>query len=178
MATAPDRLRPALQELIARVRDKDRRLKPFLRRNRAALIPELGTFYVDRTTLMLIVEEAKLTNQRGRDLTPETACGTWKGVLAEAGQIPERARELKAQAKRAEAKRKKGPKLSRHERDFDAQAPPTDAAQPRSTAANDRPFTAPTGERDDQGLQKWNQLREKQDKTSRARPPVLKRKRM
>lgn len=88
MASNSTTRRPELRELIQRAQGKDRRIRPFLRRERDGLIPEIGTRYVNRKLLMLIVEEAGLTNEFGRPLTSETAAASWKEVLAEPASMP------------------------------------------------------------------------------------------
>lgn len=173
--------RPELDALIKRARRRDRRLGPFLRRERADLIPVIGTRYVDRKLLMLLVDEAGLTNSHGDPLTPETASATWKAILAEPTGSP---RDARYRGRR---------RTSEVDRPGEASPSPIDVVRAASSAApaqflpeisvDER--AEPAGrsddigsDRDDQGQQKLRRLRAQRQDTERPLPPILKRRRM
>ncbi|MDQ0445428.1 MULTISPECIES: hypothetical protein [Methylobacterium] len=173
--------RPELDALIKRARKQDRRLGPFLRRERADLIPLIGTHYIDRKLLMLIVKEAGLTNAHGDPVTPGTASATWKAIVAERAGL---SRDDRYRGRRRKSWPDRPGELSARPVDvMRAVSSPTPAQFPPGILVDE--WAEPAGRsddtgsrRDEQGQQKLRKLRAGQHDTERPLPPILKRRRM
>jgi len=179
MGTKKSIVSPKLDVLIRRARKQDRRLGPFLRRERVDLIPLIGTHYVDRKLLMLIVDEAGLTNAHGHPMTPETASATWKAIVAEgpgsSRDARYRGRHRKSEVDQSEERSASPVDVMRAVSPaVPAQFPPGFSGDERAEPANRSADDIRSG-RDDQGQQKLRELREKQHDAGRPLPPILKR---
>lgn len=182
MGTKKPITRPELDALIKRARKRDRRLGPFLRMERENLIPLIGTLYVDRKLLMLIVVEAELLNSRGRTVTETTAAATWKAIVAEG---PGSSRDARYRGRHPESEADQSEERSASPADVVRAVPPVvpahsppgisvdERADPADRSGDDIKFG-----RDDQGQRKLRELRAKRRDTERLLPPILKHKRM
>lgn len=169
--------------LIQRAQGQDRRIRPFLRRERDGLIAEIGTRYTDRKLLMLIVEEAGLTNEHGRPLTLETAAASWKEVLAEPASMPRDARY--GRGKRAPDVRPPVATPSRPTQQPRAPLSDTRTRAPLETAVDRSSELDESGSiagvengQVNQGVLMLKRMRQEKPDTARPLPLVLKRRRM
>lgn len=171
-----------LRALIKRAQKNDRRIRSFLRREKAQLIDLIGSHYIDRKLLMLLVAEAGLTNEHGGRLKAETAADSWKDVLDEppGSTRDARYRGRPSQRRTAQCQNKTSPENGAPQADLSdtrKRFPPGIAIDGRAETI-DRSCDVTEPDDVSQGMRKLRELRSERHDTTRPLPQVLRRRRM